>query len=268
MASAAVARARGHTSNVEFSPMDATRSEPELPGALVRAAIAAGASTINLPDTVGCARPDQVAEMFRELLRARARAGRGGRSQLPRPGRPGHVDRERARGGLGGRAPGGAGRERPRRARGKHAVRGGADGAARARRGARRVHGRGHEGHLSRCRRRSRDTRASRVPPNKAVVGRNAFRHASGIHQDGVLKRPRDLRGDRPARDRPPRGHARSCSASCRAARASRRARASWASRSTGAALDRAFERFQRVADQRGEVGDREIVALCCGAPA
>ena len=47
--------------------MDATRSAPELIARLVRVAIAAGATTINLPDTVGCARPDQVAAMFREL---------------------------------------------------------------------------------------------------------------------------------------------------------------------------------------------------------
>ena len=56
MARAAVERARGYTDDVEWSCMDATRSDPELIARLVRVAIAAGATTINLPDTVGCAR--------------------------------------------------------------------------------------------------------------------------------------------------------------------------------------------------------------------
>ena len=41
------------------------------------------------------------------------------------------------------------------------------------------------------------------VQPNKAIVGKNAFRHASGIHQDGILKDRFDLRDHEPARDRP-----------------------------------------------------------------
>ena len=39
------------------------------------------------------------------------------------------------------------------------------------------------------------------VQPNKAIVGRNAFAHSSGIHQDGVLKHRRDLRDHRPGQD-------------------------------------------------------------------
>src|SRR5262245_30257027 len=60
MAEAAVRRARRFTDDVEFSPMDATRADPEFVAEIVRVALAAGARTINLPDTVGYARPDQV----------------------------------------------------------------------------------------------------------------------------------------------------------------------------------------------------------------
>ena len=67
MAAAMVESARDFTDDVEFSPMDATRSDPAFLAEIVRAALAAGASTINLPDTVGFATPDQVAAMFADV---------------------------------------------------------------------------------------------------------------------------------------------------------------------------------------------------------
>ena len=136
------ARAASPT-DVEFSCMDATRSDPEFVARVVRVAIAAGATTINLPDTVGCARPGSGRRHVPRRVRTRARAGLG-RGELPRPGRPGHGDGELAGRDRRGRAPGGAGRERAGRAGGQHAVRGGADGAARARRRAGRRDGRRH----------------------------------------------------------------------------------------------------------------------------
>ena len=61
-----VARARRYSEDVEFSPQDATRSDPEFIVATCRAAVAAGATTINIPDTVGYAMPaDFVALMER-----------------------------------------------------------------------------------------------------------------------------------------------------------------------------------------------------------
>ena len=63
----AVARARNATDDVEFSPMDATRADPEFLVDVVRAALAAGARTINMPDTVGYALPDQVAALIAQL---------------------------------------------------------------------------------------------------------------------------------------------------------------------------------------------------------
>src|SRR6204780_1127384 len=61
-ARAAVAHAREFVEDVEFSPMDATRAELEFTAAVVAAAIEEGATTINIPDTVGYAMPQEYAE--------------------------------------------------------------------------------------------------------------------------------------------------------------------------------------------------------------
>ena len=265
MARAAVARARSHTANVEFSCMDATRSDPEFVARVVRAAIAEGATTINLPDTVGCARPDQVAEMFRGLY-ARVPELAGvvssfhGQDDLGMATAnslaaiaAGARQVELAVNGLGERA-GNTAFEEVLMALRVHGpalgVRAGVDtkGIYRVSQAVAR-----HSGVA--------------VPPNKAIVGRNAFRHASGIHQDGVLKH----RGTYEAIDPSEIGHP----VGTEIVLGKLSGRHGFASRARdlgfdldGPALDRAFERFQRVADQRGEVGDREVIALCCGAPA
>ena len=59
MARAAVSRAAGYCPDVEFSPMDATRSDPEFVYQLLQAAIEEGATTVNIPDTVGYALPQE-----------------------------------------------------------------------------------------------------------------------------------------------------------------------------------------------------------------
>ena len=63
----AVRRARRYTDDVEFSAEDATRTDLEFLCRVVEAAIAAGATTINLPDTVGYALPVEYAAMFRAV---------------------------------------------------------------------------------------------------------------------------------------------------------------------------------------------------------
>ena len=64
-----VARARQFTDDVEFSAEDATRSDRDFLCRVVEAAINAGASTINLPDTVGYGVPDETREFFAEIIR-------------------------------------------------------------------------------------------------------------------------------------------------------------------------------------------------------
>ncbi len=62
-------QARQYTSDIEFSPEDASRTELEFLEVIVQAAIEAGATTINLPDTVGYATPGTYGEIFRHLLK-------------------------------------------------------------------------------------------------------------------------------------------------------------------------------------------------------
>ncbi len=66
---AAVSLAREFTPDVEFSAEDATRTDPGFLCDAVQAALAAGATTINLPDTVGFAHPDDIARMFDRVRR-------------------------------------------------------------------------------------------------------------------------------------------------------------------------------------------------------
>ena len=68
MAIEGVSRARSLFKDVEFSPEDASRTEPELLAEVVEAAIGAGATTVNIPDTVGFAVPEQYAELIRYLF--------------------------------------------------------------------------------------------------------------------------------------------------------------------------------------------------------
>ena len=65
---AAVKLARSYTENVEFSPMDATRSDRDYLVRMVSAVIDAGASTVNIPDTVGYAIPEEFGDLIAYLF--------------------------------------------------------------------------------------------------------------------------------------------------------------------------------------------------------
>jgi 2-isopropylmalate synthase len=106
----------------------------------------------------------------------------------------------------------------------------------------------------------SRASRATRCQPNKAIVGRNAFAHESGIHQDGVLKD----RSTYEIMDATTIGleATTSCSASTPAATRSRARCRSSASTSTGQALNTAFKRFKEIADKKKQVTAMDLEAL------
>ena len=59
-----VARAKKYTDDIEFSPMDASRTEPEYIYQILEAVIDAGATTVNIPDTVGYAIPDEFGHLI------------------------------------------------------------------------------------------------------------------------------------------------------------------------------------------------------------
>src|SRR3954447_22326427 len=63
-----VTRARRYTDDVEWSGMDASRTEPDFLFRCIESAIDAGATTINMPDTVGYAYPEELAAVSRELM--------------------------------------------------------------------------------------------------------------------------------------------------------------------------------------------------------
>jgi 2-isopropylmalate synthase len=99
------------------------------------------------------------------------------------------------------------------------------------------------------------------VPPNKAIIGRNAFRHASGIHQDGVLKWRETYEVVDPASI----GHARGSEIVL--GKLSGRAGFVARVRALGLAfgddgVEPAFQRFQALASRQREVDDEDLRKL------
>ena len=99
------------------------------------------------------------------------------------------------------------------------------------------------------------------VQPNKAIVGRNAFAHESGIHQDGILKERSTYEIMDATHGRAGRQPARAGQA-LRPPRAARRRSRSWATRSTARRCNTAFKRFKELADKKKQVTAMDLEAL------
>jgi len=185
-ARASVAHARSFVDDVEFSPMDATRADVEFTAEVIGIALEEGATTINVPDTVGYATPDEYAAFLRRLYDlvpglgnvvlsvhchddlglavANSLAGvRAGARQV-----------ECAINGIGERAGNASLEEFVMLLHTRSAQLGFATGIATR--------------EIARTSRMVSRLTGYPVQPNKAIVGRNAFAHESGIHQDGILK--------------------------------------------------------------------------------
>lgn len=181
-----VTRARNYTDNVEWSAMDATRTEEDFLCACIEAAIKAGATTVNIPDTVGYATPDEFASLIRMILERVPGAdsiifsthchndlGLAVANSLSGV-IAGARQVECAVNGLGERAGNAALEEIVMAIRTRADVMPywtGIDTTM-----------------LTRASKLVSRVTAFPVQYNKAIVGRNAFAHESGIHQDGVLK--------------------------------------------------------------------------------
>ena len=76
-----IAYARGFADDVEFSAEDAIRTERDFLVECLSAAAANGATTLNVPDTVGYTTPDEIYDLFRFLARACRAAGQGASSR-------------------------------------------------------------------------------------------------------------------------------------------------------------------------------------------
>jgi 2-isopropylmalate synthase len=183
-----VSFAHSRFTEVEFSAEDATRTEPEFLATAFKTAAAAGATILNVPDTVGYTTPDEYGALFRGL-----RAALGDRPGLQWSAHchndlglavanslaavmAGAHQVECAVNGIGERA-------------GNAALEEIAVALA-----VRRDHYQAETGlHLNQLFATSTllsEITGVGVPPNKAVVGANAFAHEAGIHQDGILKNP------------------------------------------------------------------------------
>ena len=189
---ASVTRARGYTDNVEWSAMDATRTEHDFLCACVEAAIKAGATTVNIPDTVGYATPDEFAALIRMIIERVPNSDKAVFSTHCHNDLGLAVANSLAGVGAGARqvecAVNGLG-ERAGNAALEEIVM-----AIRTRGDAMPFWTGIDTTMLTRASRLVSRVTAFPVQYNKAIVGRNAFAHESGIHQDGVLEACRDLR--------------------------------------------------------------------------
>jgi 2-isopropylmalate synthase len=182
----AVRRARGYTDDVEFSAEDATRSDRDFLCRVIEAVIDAGATTINLPDTVGYSTPDEMAEFFGDVMSRVRNAGKAMFSThchddlglavantLSAIG-AGVRQVECTINGIGERAGNAALEEivmaisvRPDRLPVTTGIR---------------------TPEIYKTSQLLTELTGERVQANKAIVGRNAFAHEAGVHQDGMLK--------------------------------------------------------------------------------
>jgi 2-isopropylmalate synthase len=186
LARASVAQAKGYCDDVEFSPMDATRADLDFTAEVVQIAIDEGATTINIPDTVGYTMPQEYADYLLGLYErapglrdvvlsvhchddlglavANSFAGVvAGARQV-----------ECAINGIGERAGNASLEEIVMLLHTRRADVGLTTGV--------------NTREIARSSRLVSRLTGYPVQPNKAIVGRNAFAHESGIHQDGILK--------------------------------------------------------------------------------
>ncbi len=129
--------ARKFFDDVEFSAEDAIRTEPDFLVEVLQAAADAGATSLNVPDTVGYSTPDEIGRLF-AMLKANIKC-RARRALLhPLPQRSRHGGGEQRDGGAGRRAPDRMHGQRHRRARGQQRAGGSRDGPTHSRGSVRR----------------------------------------------------------------------------------------------------------------------------------
>ena len=262
-----VRHAKGYTDDVEFSPEDAARTEPEFLAEVVQAVIEAGATTVNIPDTVGYAMPEQFGQLIRYLREHVPNIDRAvisvhchndlglavANSLAAVVAGAGQV--ECTINGLGERA-GNAAMEEIVMALKTRADFYGADTRIETRK-------------IYPASRLVAAITGMHVQRNKAVVGENAFAHEAGVHQDGVLKRRETYEIMRPA------DVGVSASRLVLGKHSGRHAfkeRVDTLGYVLGEEeLNAAFERFKALADKKKDVYDADIEALIdqqLGSPA
>lgn len=258
LAGEAVRHARQYTSDVEFSAEDASRSDLSFLCEVLDAAIEAGAAVVNIPDTVGYAVPAEFGEFIASIRRRVKNIGRvvlsvhchndlglavanslaavqAGANQV-----------ECAVNGLGERAGNAALEEIAMSLYTKRGY-------------FRRETGIKYD-EIYRTSKLVSSLTGMGVQPNKAVVGKNAFLHESGIHQDGVLKERTTYEIMNPELIGIPQANIVLGKHSGRHALRERLAELGYAL--SDAELDKAFARFKELADRKKEISDLDLEAL------
>jgi 2-isopropylmalate synthase len=185
-ARAAVAQARQYTDDVEFSPEDGSRSDLEFMAEVLQIAIDEGATTINVPDTVGYTMPEEYAEMWRRLYELVPDLAKVTTSVHCHNDLGLAVANSLAAVAAGARqiecTVNGIG-ERAGNASLEEIVM-----ALRVRKDLMPYENGVTTEEIFRSSQTLSNITGVMVQPNKAVVGKNAFAHEAGIHQHGVLK--------------------------------------------------------------------------------
>ena len=258
MAVHAVKKAKSYVDDVEFSPMDATRSDFGFLCRVLEAVIASGATVVNIPDTVGYATPDEFGKLIRDLIEAvpsmrdvvvsvhcHNDLGMATANALTAVVN-GATQVEGTVNGIGERAGNTALEEiamildTRRNTLGKH------------------TNIKTEE--ISRSSRLISTLTGYQVQPNKAIVGRNAFAHSSGIHQDGVLKQRATFEIIDPTRV----GISESALILGKTSgrHAFRKHLESLGHKLNDEELESAFLRFKDLADKKSEITDVDIEAI------
>ncbi len=253
-----VTRAKKYCQNIEFSPEDAARTEPDFLCRVVEAVIAAGATTVNIPDTVGYATPylmgqciknlvDRVPNIDQAIISAHCHDDLGmavANSLAAVENGAGQI--ECTINGIGERA-GNCSLEEVVM-------------AMRTRQDYYRCETSIDSRRLVPTSRLVSTVTGLQVQRNKAIVGRNAFAHEAGIHQDGMLKERTTYEIMRPEDVGFPKTDLVLGKHSGRAALADRAKQLGY--QLTAEQLQRVFDDFKQLADRKKEVFDSDIRVL------
>ncbi len=253
-----VARARDYVDDVEFSPMDASRADIAYICQILETVISAGATTVNIPDTVGYAMPEEFGALIKGIIAnvpniARAVVSVHCHNDLGlavanslEAIRMGARQVECTINGIGERAGNASLEEIVMALKTRHDFFDLSTNINAAR--------------IYRTSRLVSELTGFSIQPNKAIIGANAFRHQSGIHQDGVLKKAITYEIIDPRSIGIPSSTLVLSKLSGKHAFKERLAELGYAL--SEEALNLTFRSFKELADKKKEITDRDIESL------
>lgn len=253
-----VERARGYVDDVEFSPMDASRSDVAYLCEVIEAVIAAGAGTVNIPDTVGYAAPQEFGRLI-ATIRKKVRNSKKAVISVHC-----HNDLGLAVANSLAAIEAGAGQvectvngigERAGNASMEEIVMG-----LRTRKDFYKADTKVRTEEISKTSRLVSKITGMVVQPNKAIVGANAFAHTSGIHQDGLLKEKTTYEIMRP--ESIGLGQMQLVMGKLSGRHAFRQRLEELGYKLTDEEVNQAFDRFKRLADQKKEIFEEDLEAI------